>query len=76
MADVSVLEHIVEKSVLQNNINYDDTTLICDLLDLFNVSGELEVILDGNEENPNVTNRDTPNFSIRSHYDRESTGPQ
>ena len=76
MADVSVLEHIVEKSVLQNNINYDDTTLNCNWLDLINVSGELEVILDGNEENPNVTNRDTPNFSIRSNYDRESTGPQ
>ena len=59
MVDVSVLEHIVEKSVFQNSINYGDTILNCNLLDIFNVSGELKVIREGNEESSNVTNRDT-----------------
>ena len=60
MADVSAIEHNVEKPVFQNSINYDDTILNCNLLDIINVSGELEVILEGYEENSNVTNRDTP----------------
>ena len=57
---------------MQNSINYDDTILNCNLLDLINVSGELQVVLDGNEENPNVTNRDTPkiNFNIHSTKDK------
>ena len=67
MADVSVLEHILEKPVLQNRINYDNTILTCNLLDLIIVSGELEVVLDGNEENPNVTNRDTPKINFHKH---------
>ena len=66
MADVSVLKHIVEKPVLQISINYDDTILNCNLLDLINVRGELEIILGGNEENPNVTNRDTPKIKIQN----------
>ena len=33
-------------------------------MDIINVKGELEVILAGNEENSNVTNRDTPNISF------------
>ena len=72
MADVSALEHNVEKPVFQNSINYDDTILNCNLLDIINVSGELEVILEGNEENSNVTNRDTPkiNLNILSAIDK------
>ena len=37
-------------------------------MDIIIVSGELEVVLEGNEENSNVTNRDTPkiNFNILS----------
>ena len=64
MADVSALEHNVEKPVFQNSINYDGTILNCNLLDIINVSGELEVILEGNEENSNVTNRDTPKINL------------
>ena len=41
MAYVSVLEHIVEIPALQNSINYDDTILNRNLLDLINFSGEL-----------------------------------
>ena len=37
------------------------------MLDLINVSGELELVLDGNEENPNVTNRDTPKINFHIH---------
>ena len=59
MTHVFPLEHIVEKIVLQNRINYDDAILSCNLLDLINVSGEMEVIFYGNEENVTVTNRDT-----------------
>ena len=72
MADVSALEHNVEKPVFQNSINYDDTILNCNLLDVINVIGELEVILEGNEENSNVTNRDTPkiNLNILSAIDK------
>ena len=72
MTDVSVLEHIVEKPVLQSSINCDDTTLNCNLLDLIDVSGELEFILDGIEENWNVANRDTPkiNFNLDSIKDK------
>ena len=66
MADVSVLKHIVEKPVLQISINYDDTILNCNLLDLINVRGQLEIILGGNKENPNVTNRDTPKIKIQN----------
>ena len=42
------------------------------LLDLINASRKLQVILDGNKENPNVTNRDTPkiNFNIHSTKDK------
>ena len=54
MADVSALEHNVEKPVFQNSINHDYTILNCNLLDIINVSGELEVTLEGNEENSNV----------------------
>ena len=64
MADVSALEHIAEKPIIQNGINYDDTILNCNLLDLSNVSGELEVVLDVNEENSNITNRDTPKINL------------
>ena len=64
MADVSAIEHNVEKPVFQNSINYDDTILNCNLLDIINVSGELEVILEGNEENSNVTNRDTSKINL------------
>ena len=72
MAGLSVLKYIVEKSVLQNGINHDDTSLNCNLLDIINVSRELEVVLDENEENPNVTNGNTPkiNFSINSTKDK------
>lgn len=72
MADISLLEHIVEERVLQNSINYDDTILNCNFLDLTNATGEAQVILDGNEENPNVTNRDTQkiNFNIYSTKDK------
>ena len=49
MTHVFPLEHIVEKIVLQNRINYDDAILSCNLLDLINVSGEMEVIFYGNE---------------------------
>ena len=51
IVDVSLLEHIEEKPVLQNNINYCDIILNCNLLDLINVRVELEVIPDRNEEN-------------------------
>ena len=64
MADVSALEHNVEKPVFQNSINHDDTILNCNLLDIINVSGELEVTLEGNEENSNVINRDTPKINL------------
>ena len=64
MADVSALEHNVEKPVFQNCINHDDTILNCNSLDIINVSGELEVILEGNEENSNVINRDTPKINL------------
>ena len=42
------------------------------MLDIINVSGELEVILEGNEESSNVTNRDTPeiNFNMLSAKDK------
>ena len=41
-------------------------------MDLINASRKLQVILDGNKENPNVTNRDTPkiNFNIHSTKDK------
>ena len=66
MTDLSVLKHTVGKPVLQNSINHADTIPNCNLLDLINVSRELEVIFDGSEENANVTNKDTPkiNFNI------------
>ena len=66
------LEHIVEKPVLQNSIYHNDAILNCNLLDLINVSRELEVILDGSDENPIVANRDTPkiNFNIHSTKDK------
>ena len=64
IADVSALEHNVEKPEFQNSINYDDSILNCNLLDIINVSGELEVILEGNVENSNVTNRDTPKINL------------
>ena len=64
MADVCALERNVEKPVFQNSINYDDTILNSNLLDIINVRGELEVILEGNEENSNVTNRDTPKINL------------
>ena len=41
MAEVYALEHNVEKPVFQNSINYDDTILNCNLLDIINFSGEL-----------------------------------
>ena len=50
----------IEKPVFQNSTNHDDTILNCNLLDIINVRGELEVILEGNKENSNVINRDTP----------------
>ena len=73
MADVSALEHIVEKSVFQNSVNYDDIILNCNLLDIINVSGELEVILERNEKSSNVTYRHTPkiNFSMLSTKDKK-----
>ena len=64
MADVSALKHNVEKPIFQNSINPDDTILNCNLLDIINVRGELEVILEGNEENSNVINKDTPKINI------------
>ena len=72
MADVSALEHDVEKPVFQNSINPDNTILNCNLLDIIKVSGELEVILEGNEENSNVINKDTPkiNFNMVSAIDK------
>ena len=72
MVDVSVFEHTVEKPVLQNSINYVDTTINCNLLVLIDVSRVLEAILDGNEDNPYVTNRGTPkiNFNIGSTRDK------
>ena len=45
MVDVSALGGIAEKPVSQNSINYDDTVLNYNLLDIINVSGELEVIV-------------------------------
>lgn len=47
MADVFVLQHVVEKPFLPNSTNYDDMILNCLLLDLIIVSGKLDVILDG-----------------------------
>ena len=41
MADVSLLEHIVNEPVLQNRINYDDSILNCNILDLIDVKEEL-----------------------------------
>ena len=40
-------------------------------MDIINVSGELEVIREGNEKNSNVTNRDKPkiNFNMLSAKD-------
>ena len=72
MSDLSALEYIVEKLVFQNSINYDETIRNCNLLDMINVCEELEVILEGNEENWNVTNRDTPkiNFNMLSAKDK------
>ena len=72
MVKVFALEHIVEKPVFQNSINYDDTILNCNLLDIINVNGELEIILEGKEKNPDVTNTDTPktNFNIHSAKDK------
>ena len=67
MTHVFPLEHIVEKIVLQNRINYDDAILSCNLLDLINVSGEMEVIFYGNEENATVTNRDTLKVNFDMH---------
>ena len=67
MTHVFPLEHIVEKIVLQNRINYDDAILSCNLLDLINVSGEMEVIFYGNEENVTVTNRDTLKVNFDMH---------
>ena len=49
MADVSALGHIVEKTVFQSSINYDDTIRNSNFLDIINVSGKLEVILGRNE---------------------------
>ena len=49
MADASALEHNVEKPAFQKSINYDDTILNCNLLEIINVSGELGVTLEGNE---------------------------
>ena len=45
MVDVSALGDIVEKPVSENSINYDDTILNYNLLDIINVSGALEVIV-------------------------------
>ena len=73
MADVSALEHNVEKPVFQNSINHDDTILNCNLWDIINVSGELEVILEGNEENCNVINRDTPKIHLTDSQIFDST---
>ena len=39
-------------------------------MDIFNVSGELENILEGNEENSNIKNRDTPNLYMPSAKDK------
>ena len=39
-------------------------------MDIFNVSGELENILEGNEANSNIKNRDTPNFYMPSAKDK------
>ena len=49
-----------------------DTILNCNFLDIINVSRELEVILEGNEENSNVINRDTSkiNFIMLSAKDK------
>ena len=58
MADVSALE-----PVFQNSINYDDTIRNCNLLDIINVSGELEVIPEGNEGSSNVANRYAPEIN-------------
>ena len=38
MVDVSALEHIVKKPVFKNSVNYDDTILNCNLLDIISVS--------------------------------------
>ena len=44
MADVSALEHIVEKLLFQNSINCDDTIRNCNLLDIVHVSGKSEIL--------------------------------
>ena len=64
MAEASALEHNVEKPAFQKSINYDDTILNCNLLEIINISGELGVTLEGNEENSNVTNRGTPKTNL------------
>ena len=76
MTHVFPLEHIVEKIVLQNRINYDDAILSCNLLDLINVSGEMEVIFYGNEENSTVTNRDTLKVNFDMHKAQSIKGPK
>ena len=55
MVDTSAFEHIVEKPVFENSTNYNDTILNGNLLDITNVSRELEVIHEENQENSNVT---------------------
>ena len=42
------------------------------MLSLVNVSGKLQVILDENQENPNVVNRNTPkiSFNLQSTKDK------
>ena len=74
MADVSLLENIVKKPVLQNRVNYNDSIINCNILDLIDVRKELEVILDVSKENPNFINRCTPkiNFNIHSTKDNLS----
>ena len=72
MANVSALGHIVEKPVFQNSINYDDTILNCNLLDIINVNGELEIILEGNENNSD-TNTDTPKINCNMHSAKDKT---
>ena len=72
MADVSLLEHIVKKPVLQNRVNYDDSILNCNILDLIDVRKELEVILDVIEENPNFINRCTPKINFNIHSTRDN----
>ena len=72
MVKVFALEHIAEKPVFQNSINYDDTILNCNLLDIINVNGELEIILEGNENNSD-TNTDTPKINCNMHSAKDKT---